>query len=1119
MSLTPSFPPWAIARQPVVISASMTLAKAAFYMEEQQGQRSTNRDERYLDRRLESSHVLAATLIQDSHDRIQGDCAVVVDDDQRVVGLLTHWDLGRWGAQQIAFETTTVGEMLPAIALQFQEADLKDLETAYDLLQHHRVSYVPVVDGTGQLVGVLGGECLRQAMLLRQCEVPQEHTGPGVDFEQVSRMLEVLSQREQGLSKIVAQVHASLDLLTVLGTTVDEVRRLLGCDRVIIYRLREDLSGVVVAESIIPEGRSLLHSEAHDPCITPEWLEPYRRGKVRIVNDIHEVAMTSCHQELLVGLDIRSKLMVPVVVEERLWGLMIASHKDMPRQWQADEISLAEQLAQHGAIAIQQALIYERASTELDKRREVEKALAALNQDLEQTIQARTTELREQKNFIQTVINTIPMPIFWKDRESKFLGANLACAQQLSLTSAEEMVGQTDFDFAVTRPLAEEYRADDRKVMASGQPKLGIVETILTPDDQVMHIETNKAPLRNLQGDVVGMVGIFQDVTERKETEQVIERQLAAIEASVEGIGIAQDGRFLYLNPAHVSLFGYDSPEELLDQTYGILYSPEEQQRFAQEVMPVLAQNGSWQGEAIGTRRDGSTFLQELSLTHLNENLLVCVCRDITDRKIMEAQAQSLLNRSQLLHEVGSAIRASLELNTILENTVESLFRTMDVDICAFGWYQDNSGEKSWEIVTESKKSSLLSWMGEYSLETFAPLLEAIRKDCIYRAESCRDGDLDCTTDKFCSRLFDDLGVYTYLCLPIQTYGGRIGLLQLGRVSWEKRWDPDEVELVQELGIQVAIAIDQSQLYEESQAKNREVEQSYQRLQATQLQLVQAEKMSGLGQLVAGIAHEINNPIGFIYGNLTPAKSYFETLAELVELYQDQCPEPTDKILDFREDNDIDYLLEDFPRLVQSIKNGANRIQKIVQSLRIFSRLDESSYKSVNLHENIDSVLSIIQSRLDGRAGMPPIRLIKNYDGDLPVIECYVSLLNQVFMNLIVNAIDAVDQQRRQSDGEYGGEIRIETRSVGEESVAIAIRDNGIGIGEETKAKIFDPFFTTKPVGVGTGMGLAICYQIVIGNHGGELSCDSTVGEGTVFEIKLPTVMGRVPPVGLSASP
>ena len=267
-------------------------------------------------------------------------------------------------------------------------------------------------------------------------------------------------------------------------------------------------------------------------------------------------------------------------------------------------------------------------------------------------------------------------------------------------------------------------------------------------------------------------------------------------------------------------------------------------------------------------------------------------------------------------------------------------------------------------------------------------------------------------------------------------------------------------------------------------------------LQNTQTQLIQTEKMSSLGQMVAGVAHEINNPVSFIGGNLTYAQEYIKDLLKLVQLYQQYYPNPSQEIQEEIKVIDLDFLVSDLTKLLNSMTVGTQRIQEIVKSLRNFSRLDEAELKQVNIHEGIDSTLMILEHRLQATHEHSEIKVIKEY-AKLPLVECYPGKLNQVFMNIIANAIDAL------SDG-VGPQIHIRTELLDDRWVAITIADNGPGMNEQVRSKLFDPFFTTKPVGKGTGIGLSISYQIIVEKHGGELNCLSDLGQGAFFVIKIP---------------
>ncbi len=279
-------------------------------------------------------------------------------------------------------------------------------------------------------------------------------------------------------------------------------------------------------------------------------------------------------------------------------------------------------------------------------------------------------------------------------------------------------------------------------------------------------------------------------------------------------------------------------------------------------------------------------------------------------------------------------------------------------------------------------------------------------------------------------------------------------------------------------------------------------------LQTTHSQLVQSEKMSSLGLLIAGVAHEINNPVSFIHGNLAYLKDYTQDLLRLVELYQQHYPNPVAEIQQETENNDLDFLAEDLPKILSSMSIGVERICQIVQSLRNFSRHDDSQMKPMNLHEGIDSTLLILNHRLKGNGEIPPIEIIKQY-GNLPPVECFAGPINQVFMNILSNAIDALDNPNSQLTfeemSENPSQIKICTEVVGN-FVEIKISDNGPGITEEVQQRIFDTFFTTKPIGKGTGMGLSISYQIIVERHQGKLYCTSELGKGTEFTIKMPIV-------------
>ncbi|WP_414754613.1 sensor histidine kinase [Anabaena sp. CCY 9910] len=373
-------------------------------------------------------------------------------------------------------------------------------------------------------------------------------------------------------------------------------------------------------------------------------------------------------------------------------------------------------------------------------------------------------------------------------------------------------------------------------------------------------------------------------------------------------------------------------------------------------------------------------------------------------------------------------------------------------------------------------------------------------------------------------RIYEQKNVNALICVPLRAKDRILGAIAIGTTKTEA-YKAEHLKLVSIFASQTAIAIEKALLYEQStqataqaKAQTEKLQQALHELQLAQTKLIQSEKMSSLGQLMAGVAHEINNPVNFICGNLRYVAEYANDLLYLLHEYQKFLPvAPSEMELDL--DNiDLEFIRDDLPKLLDSMKVGTDRIVEIVKSLKNFSRHDEAEMKTVNIQDGIDGTLMILRHRLKAGPNYSEIEVVKDY-AQLPLIECYPGQLNQVFMNILANAIDALEESRVNSQEstvnnpklltmDYGlltkPQITIRTEALDDQWVVIHIADNGSGIKEDIMGRIYDPFFTTKEVGKGTGLGMAISHQIIVERHHGILKCRSQPGQGTEFWIQIP---------------
>ncbi|MEO1619666.1 MAG: PAS domain S-box protein [Cyanobacteria bacterium J06632_3] len=555
------------------------------------------------------------------------------------------------------------------------------------------------------------------------------------------------------------------------------------------------------------------------------------------------------------------------------------------------------------------------------------------------------------------------------------------------------------------------------------------------------------------------VLACVRDVSDRQEIREQQNRLLDILEATPDLVGIADaEGNSLYLNPAGQHLLG------IYEQDFLVLeaLTPDAQITFRETIVPHMLKHGSWRGESMLVSRTGKQFpVSMVMIAHMdNSGALNCMSTIVRDISLEKAAEARMREREQFL---------------------SSIYNGTDITIFAWDLFMEDGCKQAkcsgWnptcEAATGMRAVDVLgnSPVDVFGLEQGQEILNNVWTCAKKQTPICYEEELEIE------------GKPTWWATklnPIQDDSGKTYRV-VGTTT-----NVTELKLTA-IDLEAYSCLQTEQTHQLSAALSE--------LKQTQTQIVQSEKMASLGQLVAGVAHEINNPVNFIHANLKPACNYATDLLGLIALYQQEYPRPSDALADMLEDMEFEFIQKDFLELLGSMKNGTQRIKEIVLSLRNFSRLDESDLKEVDLNAGIDSTLVILTHKLKANALNKSVEVIKNYQLS-ELVSCYPSQLNQVVMNILANAVDALDTSAQP-------QIKITTQA-DEEYATITIEDNGPGIPAEVQSRIFDPFFTTKAIGKGTGMGLSIGYQIVTEKHKGTLTVASEPGGGTVFTIAIP---------------
>ncbi|MEH2135481.1 GAF domain-containing protein [Nostoc sp.] len=980
-------------------------------------------------------------------------------------------------------------------------------------------------------------------------------------------------EQQKALASVIVRIRESLDLERIFKTTVTQVRQFLNADRVAVFQfdLEKDWKGEFVYEDVAPGWNSALEVKVCDRCFGEEFASSYQEGQVQAVGDIYKAGLSECYVEILSKFQILGNLVVPLSPQNELWGLLCIHQCNETRDWKESEIEFVRQIADHIAVAIQQAKHLKQVQLQAAKlaqavqrdqviARIVDKIRSPL--DIETIFKTTTQEIRKLLQADRVAIFS-----FNPDWSGNFVAESFA-------EDWTPLVGiqPTIFDTYLQQTQGGRY-VNNETFTVNDIYQAGLTNCHVTLLEKFQAKAFATAPI--LQGDQLwGVIAAYQNVSPRQwqsyevesltkigtqigvavrhhklltyaqyqaEQQKTLTNVITRIRESLDLDTIFQttvtEARKM-LQADRVAVFRFDPQkdwegefisEDFVPECNSVIAEKVYDYCFGENFAPLYAQGRVNAIADIYQAKFASCYVQILEKFQVRANMvapllkkgelwgLLCIhqctaprywqpseieftsqiaeqlgvalkqdsyLKQVQMQVIQLAEAterEKAMERQELLAATIDKIRQSLDIKTIFRTTTQAVRELLEVERVAI--YRFNA-----------------DWSGKFVADSFKDGWKPVLQEQLMIMETFEDTEDDNELPR--NETF----------VPIRQGEKLWGLLVAYQNSQPRYWKEEEINLLAQVAVQLGIAIHQAELLDQTKRQTLELTQALQELKQTQTRLIQGEKMAGLGQLLAGVAHEINNPVSFIFGNLIHLNKYTEELLKVVKLYRQNSsllPSVQDQI----DKADLDFIIEDLPQTLESMKVGAERICDIVLSLRNFSRTDEAGLKAVDIHEGLDSTLLILGHRLKNNHEHPVIEIIKEY-AIFPLLECYPAQLNQVFMNLLSNSIDALEEKFKTIQQRYLKlsqrcpiiplTIWINTHTTNNQ-VVIRIADNGLGISEEVRSHMFDPFFTTKAPGKGTGLGLSISYQIVVEKHHGQIKCSSKPGEGTEFLIEIPS--------------